>query len=517
MSPATSRARARAWRAIVATAAAAGMSLAAGCEVGPDFQRPAAPEAKGFSPQPSPPATTASDIPGGEAQSFIQGQDIPGQWWTLFHSKPLDALIEQALKANPSLQAAQAALRQARENVYAGQGALFPSVTANASATREKISGASFGLPGLSSAVGITSIGLNLSYTLDVFGGVRRQVESLEAREEYERFQLEATYLTLTSNVALAAVEEASLRAQIAATEDIIGYETQELKVLQSQFELGGISKAAVLQQAATLAQERATLPALQKLLSQQRDLLTALAGKFPSEELEEKFDLSMMRLPPNLPLSLPSQLVEQRPDIRAAEAQLHEASADIGVATANQLPQFSITGSYGSTSLGFNNLISPGTGVWSIGGAVAQTIFDAGTLLHKKRAAVAAFDEASAQYRSAVLTAFQNVADALRALESDADALKAQVAAERAAADSLALSEQQYKAGAITYLLLLTAEQTYQQTRISLVQAQAARYADTATLFQALGGGWWNRADAAGDDPGPERFWLPPLPIGND
>ncbi len=499
-------------------ALAAALVLLGGCEVGPDFLRPSAPAATGYQPEPLPAETASADVEGGEAQRFIHDQDIPGQWWTLFHSEALDALIEEALKANPNLQAAQAALRQAKENVYAGEGALFPTVSASGSFTREKISGASFGIPGISSTVGVASIGLNLSYTLDVFGGVRREVELLEAQEEYERFQLEAAYLTLTSNVALAAVQEASLRAQIAATQDIIGFETQELKVLQGQFELGGIAKSAVLQQEANLAQERATLPALQKQLAQERDLLTALAGKFPSEELGEKFELSMMRLPPNLPLGLPSKLVEQRPDVRAVESQLHEASANIGVATANQLPQFSLTGSYGSTALGVENLISPGTGVWSAAGAVAQTLFDAGTLLHKKRAAVAAFDEAAAQYRSTVLAAFQNVADALRALESDAEALKAQVEAERAAQASLELTRQQYQTGAITYLSLLTAEQTYQQTRISRVQAQASRFADTAALFQALGGGWWNRADLpANDGAEPQLFSLPPLPIGDD
>jgi NodT family efflux transporter outer membrane factor (OMF) lipoprotein len=501
-----------------ALAATMALALVGGCEVGPDFFRPTPPAAAGYQPESLPAKTTSSDIEGGEAQNFIHGQDIPGQWWTLFHSDALDAIIAQALAANPNLQAAQAALRQAKENVLTGQGALYPSVTANGSYTREKISGASFGIPGLSSTVGVASIGLNLSYALDVFGGVRRQVESLEAQDEYERFQLEAAYLTLTSNVVLAAVQEASLRAQIGATEDIIKYETEALKLLQSQFELGGISKAAVLQQQATLEQEQATLPALQKQLAQERDLLAALAGKFPDETLLQRFELGAMRLPPNLPVSLPSKLVDQRPDIRSAEAQLHAASAEIGVATANELPQFSLTGSYGSSALGVQNLISPGTGVWSVGGAVAQTIFDAGTLLHKKRAAVAAFDEASAQYRATVLTAFQNVADALRALQSDADAVKAQLAAERAAAASLELTRSQYQTGAITYLSLLTAEQTYQQTRISRIQAQAARFTDSAVLFQALGGGWWNRADLPTNDGAePQLFSLPPLPLGDD
>jgi len=502
----------RASEALAATLLALG--LLAGCEVGPDFLRPAAPPVTSYTPEPLATKTAAADVPAGQAQRFTDGLDIPGEWWTLFHSAPLDQLIAEALKANPSLAAAQAALREARENVYAEEGALFPSVTANGSATREKVSGASFGNPGLSSTLGVTTASLNVSYALDVFGGVRRQIESLEAEEEFQRFQLEAAYLSLTSNVVVAAVGEASLRAQVAVTEDIIQIETQELGVLQKQLELGGASKAAVLAQQATLSQAQATLPPLQRQLAQTRNQLAALAGHYPSEVPAGKFELATMHLPDDLPLSLPSKLVEQRPDVRAAEAELHAASANIGVATANQLPQFNITGQLGTSSLGFAQLFSPGTGIWSIGGSVAQTVFDAGTLLHKKRAAVAAYEQAAASYRNTVLTAFQNVADALRALQSDADAVKAQAEAVHSAADSLAISRDQYQAGAITYTALLAAEQTYQQARIALVQAQANRFADTAALFQALGGGWWNRSDIAANKAGePERFWLPPLP----
>jgi len=494
------------------------LGLLAGCEVGPDFLRPAPPPVTSYTPEPLAAKTAAADVPAGQAQHFVDGLDIPGEWWTLFHSEPLDRLIAEALRANPNLEAAQAALREARENVYAQQGALFPSVSASTSATEEVLPGASTGVKGASPAFGVTTAALNVSYVLDVFGGVRRQIESLEAEEEFQRFQLEAAYLTLTSNVVVAAVNEASLRAQIAATEDIIQIETQELGVLQQQLELGGASKAAVLAQQATLAQAQATLPPLQRQLAQTRNQLAALAGHYPSEVPAGKFELASMHIPDDLPLSLPSKLVEQRPDVRAAEAELHLASANIGVATANQLPQFDITAGIGTSSLGFAQLFSPGTGIWSIGGSVAQTVFDAGTLLHKKRAAVAAYEQAAGAYRNTVLTAFQNVADALRALQSDADAVKAQAEAVRSAADSLAISRDQYQAGAITYTALLTAEQTYQQARIALVQAQANRFADTAALLQALGGGWWNRTDvAAGKLGGPDRFWLPPLPTGND
>ena len=494
-------------RLVLAGAAAA---LIGGCTVGPDFLRPAAPSVDGYTAEPLPAQTASADVAAGEAQRFIRDLDIPGQWWTLFHSTELDRLIERALAANPNLSAAQAALRQARENVYAGEGAYFPTVTANGSATREKVSGAAFGFP-TSSTLGVTTAALNISYNLDVWGGTRRQVESLKAQEDYERFQLEAAYLSLTANLVVAAVNEASLRGQIAATEDIVAIETDQLRVLQSQFELGGASKVAVLAQNATLAQAKATLPPLQKQLAQQRNQLAALIGGFPSQDRSEPFDLADLQLPRDLPVSLPSRLIEQRPDVRSAEAQLHVASANIGVALANELPQFDITGSLGNTALGFAKMFSPGTGVWSIGGSVAQTLFDGGTLLHRERAAVAAFDQSAELYRATVISAVQDVANALRALEADADAVSAQATAVQTAFDSLEISRQQFQTGAITYLSLLTAQQTYQQARVSLAQAQGNRYADTAALFQALGGGWWHRTDVAATvDGGADRVALP-------
>ena len=489
--------------------AGAATTLIAGCTVGPDFQRPAGPPVDGYTAEPLPAQTAAAEVAAGEAQRFVRELDIPGQWWTLFHSAELDRLIEQALAANPNLSAAQAALRQARENVYAGEGAYFPTVTANGSATREKSSGAALGLP-FSSTFGLTTAALNISYNPDVFGGTRRQIESLKAQEDYQRYQLEATYLSLTANLVVAAVNEASLRGQIAATDDVVAIETDSLRVLQNQFELGGASKVAVLAQAATLAQTRATLPPLQKQLAQQRNQLAALIGAYPSQDRGEPFHLADLQLPRDLPVSLPSQLIEQRPDVRSAEAQLHTASANIGVALANELPQFNITGSLGNDALGFAKMFSPGTGVWSIAGSVAQTLFDGGTLLHRERAAVAAFDQSTDLYRATVISAVQDVANALRALEADADAVNAQAAAVQTAFDSLDISRQQFQTGAITYLSLLTSQQTYQQSRIALVQAQANRFSDTAALFQALGGGWWHRTDVAATVAGADRIALP-------
>jgi NodT family efflux transporter outer membrane factor (OMF) lipoprotein len=484
--------------------------LLPGCEVGPDFQHPAAPKDAGYSSEKLPPTTDATAVHGGESQRFVPGGDLSGEWWTLFQSRPLNRMIDEALQANPDLQAAQAALREAKENVYAGQGALFPSVSANVQPERERLSGAEFGEPQISTTLNLVTSDLSVSYAPDVFGGVRRQVESLAAQAEYQRFELEATYLTLTSNLVVAAVQEASLRGQIDATRDIIRLETDQLDVVKRQFELGGAAKSDVLSQQATLSATVATLPALEKQLAQTRDQLSALLGRFPNQEPDARFDLASLQLPTELPLSLPSQLVEQRPDIRAADATLHAASANIGVAIANELPQFSITGEFGSAALGLHSVASPSSEIWTLAGGITQKLFDGGTLLHKKRAADAAFEQAAAQYRSTVIKAFQNVADALRALESDARALRAQAEAEQTAASSLDLARTQFRLGAITYLTLADAERTYQQSHLNLVQAEANRYADTAALFQALGGGWWHRDDIAPDAIGqPDRFGI--------
>ena len=386
-------------------------------------------------------------------------------------------------------------------------------LSGNASGTQQQVSLASQGQSGPAITYGVTAASLNISYAPDMFGGVRRQVESREALAEVQRFQLEATYLTLTSNVVVAAINLASLQAQIDATKGIIAILNNSLGVVRRQFDLGGASRADVLAQEAALTQTQATLPPLEKQLAIQRNGLMRLVGRSPDQDRGEKFDLAKLKLPTDLPLSLPSQLVEQRPDVKAAEAQLRSASADIGVAVANQMPQFTITGLLGFSSGGLGSLLVPGSGVWSIGFGLAQTIFDGGRLDSQRKAAIAAYERAAAQYRGVVLSAFQDVANALRALQADADTLRAQVAAEQTAAASLRLSEQQYNLGAVNYLILLNAQQTYQTAVINRLRAQAARYSDTAALFQALGGGWWNRTDVDPKSMGkPDRFPLPPV-----
>ena len=482
----------------------------AGCTVGPDFVRPELAADADYTQQAFTRTALADIATGGAAQRLIAGMDIPGQWWTLFRSPELNALVEEALRANPDVSAAQAALRQANELVYADQASLFPSVGANLSKTREKVSGASTGAAS-APILTLSSASLNVSYAPDVFGGTRRQIESSTAQAQYQRFALEATYLTLSTNVVNTAVNLASLRDQIAATGQIVQLQSDQLDLLQAQRRLGAIADTDVLTQQTALAQTRATLAPLQKQLAQTRNQLMAYLGRFPNQDKGERFTLASLHLPQELPLSLPSALVGQRPDVRSAEAQLHEASADIGVAVANQLPQFSITGSLGSTVASGSKLFSAGSGVWSLVGGIAQPLFDAGALEHRKRAAVAAYDQSAAQYRGTVIAAFQDVANALRALEADAEALKQQVAAEQSAQASLALVQAQYRLGAVAYINLLTAQQTYQNTVLTRVQAQAVRYSDSAALFQALGGGWWNRRDV---DPGtqgrPDRFGLP-------
>lgn len=465
-----------------------------GCAVGPDFKEPEAPHVIRYTREPLADTTASSPTRGGEAQRFVEGRDIPGEWWTLFHCEALDSLIGRALEGNPSLDAAQAALRQANETVRARRGSLFPTVSAGFEPQRERLDGAIIGQPQFVPTFSVVSASLNVSYVADVFGGTRRQIESLAAQAEQRRFELEATYLTLTSNVVVAAVEEASLREQITATQEIIGIESQELDLVRQRFKVGVVSQADVLLQEAALEQTRATLAPLQKELALLRNELTALAGRLPSEEVGETFMLDDLHLPQELPVSLPSRLVAQRPDVRESAAQLHSASAAVGVAIANELPQLSITAAVGTTATGFTTF--PGLGVWSAAANAVQTVFDAGTLEHQKRAARAALDEAAAQYRSTMIASFQNVADALRALAADADTLVADDAAERSARASLDLARRQFQGETADYLTVLAAQRIWETARINRIQAEANRYTDTAALFQALGGGWWHRVD---------------------
>jgi NodT family efflux transporter outer membrane factor (OMF) lipoprotein len=476
---------------------AASALLAASCVVGPNFEKPAAPNVGGYTPAPISTTTATPKVIGGEAQHFADGKDIPGEWWAVFHSQPLSDLIERALKANPDLKAARAALVVARENTLAQRGFYYPNVSAGFSATRGRT--AEDLSPVLNANIQNFTLytpEVTVSFVPDVFGLNRRTVESLKVQQEQTRFALAATHITLSSNVVAGAVQEASLRSQIAATQELITINTDELKIIREQYGKGYVSELDVAAQESQVAQLVATLPPLLRQLAQQRDQLAVLAGGFPNQDPVESFELQNLELPQELPLSLPSKLVEQRPDVRQAEENLHFASAQIGIAVANRLPTLNLTADAGSSPTSFSNMFSGGNGFWDLTGGITQPIFNAGILRHRQRAAEAAYTQAAEQYRSTVLTAFQNVADTLHALRQDADSLKAAADATNAASDTLELSKKQYGSGYLSYLALLNAEQAYQQALINLVQAQANRYADTAALFQALGGGWWNRPD---------------------
>lgn len=436
--------------------------------------------------------TTADPSAGADAaQRFLAEQDVPRNWWTLFGSPELDALVSQALRANPDVAAAKAALRQAMENTAAQRGSYFPTAQAAFDATRNR-DATGVVQPTLESGSPLYSLftpQVTISYVPDIFGANRRAVESLAAQEEANRFQLDATYLTLTANVVAAAIEEAGLRAQIAGTQQMIGMERDSLEVMRHQLDLGAIAEADVYAQDAALATLEGTLPPLRKQLDQARDQLAVLTGHLPADFKAADIDLDHLVLPQNLPLGIPSQLVERRPDVRAAESQLHAATAQVGVATANLLPQITITGNIGSTASMMSDLLQAGTGFWSIGANTMQTLFAGGTLIHHKRAAEAALDQAAAQYRSAVLTAFQNVADALHALATDADAVAAASRGLDAAQKSLGVAHRQLDLGSVGFLQVMLAEQAYSQAIVTEAQARANRYADTAALFAALGG----------------------------
>jgi NodT family efflux transporter outer membrane factor (OMF) lipoprotein len=466
--------------------------LLTACAVGPDFKRPDAPHTQGF----ALPGEVPQQL---GAQRLADDLDIPGQWWSLYRSPQLNALIERALAHSPTLDAARAALHQANETLAAGRGSYYPSVSAAAGVQRQKVPGAALGAPQVPSIIyTLNNATLNVSYTLDAFGGIRRQVESLGAQAEYQKFSLEAAYLSLTANLVTAAITEASLRAQIHATQNIAESQRKQLDITQRRLNVGGASKVDVLQQQSVLQNTLATLPGLQAQLAQQRNLLAAYAGALPADFVAPAFNLDELTLPVELPLSLPSKLVEQRPDVQQFSALLHQATAQIGVATANMLPQITLSGSYGGEATSFADVFSPASVVWSLMASAAQPIFKGGELLHQRRAAVAAAQQAAANYRATVITAFQNVSDTLYALKGDAESLDAETLAQTTAAQSLSLVQAQYKSGAANYLQVLNAEQNYQTVTVALIKARAQRYADTAALFQALGGGWWNRSDVA-------------------
>jgi NodT family efflux transporter outer membrane factor (OMF) lipoprotein len=476
------------------------------CLVGPDFETPKSPKVNHYTKPPWPCRTASASGHGGAAQTFIQAKAISAEWWRLFHSPKINTLICQGISNSPNLRAAKATLLEAEENLSVGIGnGLFPNISATVTAQRGSSTGffsssnaannttlTSSGIP--TSVFNLFNASLNASYLLDFFGGIRRQIQGLQSQVEYQYFELRAAYLSLTSNIVTTAITIASLHRQICVTKQLIQEQAEQLRIIKKQFDLGGVSQIEVVAQQTQLAQTRATLPPLEKSWAQTRHLLAILVGAFPSERhIIPSLDLNELHLPTKLPLSVPSALVRQRPDVRAAEALWEAANAQIGVATANLYPQFTLSGSWGKANSVGSHVFGPQSNVWDIGGAILQPLFRGGALLAERRAAIAAYDAAASQYREVVLQAFKNVADTLRAIEADAREMRAQKQAESAAYANLYLVKQQFSLGGVSYLSLLDAQRQYQQTRISLVQAEASRYADTAALFQALGGGWWN------------------------
>jgi NodT family efflux transporter outer membrane factor (OMF) lipoprotein len=502
----------RHWRR---AAAGAWLLAGSGCAVGPDFKHPVAPAQAGYTVTPLPAATVTAAMAGGAAEELVVGRDVRADWWTMFRSPALDALIKRAFAKSPTIAAARETLRGAQFDVYAQLGFFAPNVSAGYNFERQQLAGNLGGnAPGIQGngrditnnpsltppynepvTYNLHTAQLTVGYTPDVFGGNIRQVEGLRATREYQRFQLEAAYITLASNLVAAAMQEAQLRAQIAAAQRIIDINQEGLDIVLHQHAVGYAMGLDIASQQAALEQARENLPPLQKQLEQTRDLIRALAGNLPNEDVPETFTLDSLHLPAELPVSVPAKLIEQRPDIRSAEAQWHNASAQVGVAVAARLPAFNITAQAGGVATVFDQMFSHGGPFWAVTLAATQPIFDGFTLYNKERSARSALRVAAAQYRGTVLTAFQNVADTLHAVTHDDRTFAASVAAEAAAKATLELTFEQKRVGFVNQLAFLSAAQAYQQALSTRIQAQAARLGDAAALYQALGGGWWNRA----------------------
>ncbi len=460
------------------------------CAVGPDFVRPKAPAVDRYTSGPEPAATTSAD---GQAQRFEQGAKIAADWWRLFKSAKLDAAIEEAIANNQNLKAAQASLRQSQEDLRAGYGIFYPQIDAGFDATRQKFSQSRFGGTSASKIFNLYTLTSTVSYALDIFGGERRQVESLKAQVDFQHYIVLGTYLALTGNFVNTIISRAAYGAEIKATEQIINLEKEQVRLTEIQAQAGIVPYSNVLSIQSQLAANEATLPLLRQKMTQTEHLLATLVNRFPAEWNAPQVDLADLTLPADLPLSLPSDFVHQRPDILAAEAQLHGASADIGVATAALFPSFTLNGSYGWNSTHIKDLIKNTSSVWNLGADIAAPLFHGGTLTARRRSAIEGYNQTLANYRQTVLNSFAQVADNLRALEHDAEALHAQSQALAAADEALRLIQTNYEAGTANYLQVLIADNQFHQAKIVYLEALARRFQDTVALFVALGGGWWD------------------------
>lgn len=486
-------------------------AMLSGCMVGPDFHPPCAPRVSRYTYAPQPTKTIAIRHAGkaSKAQYFVKGEDIPQQWWRLFHSPTINKLVVRGMRQSPTIVSAREALINAEETLNAQIGStMLPNFNATLSGFRQlnPVLGAAAGSAASAAGSGagagpsngnifnLFNASVNVSYTLDLFGGLRRQIEALGAQVDFQCFELHGAYLTLTSNIVTTAITIASLREQIRATKDLIASQKDSLRIMRGQFELGAVSRTDLLTQESQVATTVATLPPLQQSLARNLHAMSVLLGELPSHDRIPEVDLNKLYLPSALPISIPSLLVRQRPDIRASEALLHSAMAQIGVATANLYPNLNLTGAYGWESLVASSLGRTATQMWNWGGTLTAPLFNGGALLATRRAAIAAYRQALANYELTVLQGFQNVADSMRALTNDAEALKALKIAEIAAERSLVLIREQYNLGGVNFLSLLIAQRQLHIARIDRIRAQANRYADTVALFQALGGGWWHK-----------------------
>ncbi len=475
------------------TAGIALLCALAGCAVGPNFHRPDAPAVSHYAVGADPQSTMSAH---GAAQTFDPGVPVDADWWHLFQSSQLDAVIRESLARNPGLDAARASLRASQDNLRSGYGIFFPSVDAEVGATRERYSPITLGPAGRvtpSSLFNLFTLSSSVSYALDVFGGQRRLIEGLHAEVDVAHADAQATYLTLAVNVANTVVAVAAYRAEIEATRQLIELQKQQVDIANVQAQAGTVPYSNVLILKSQLASDEAMIPQFAQKLAQSDDLLAALAGHVPAEYSPPSVRLEDLVLPGRLPVSLPSDLIRQRPDILAAEATAHAASANIGVATAAMLPSVTLSGGLAASTTSLNNLVPANGHAWSVGAGATAPLFEGGTLWFKRKAAIDDYQQATALYRQVVLAAFEQVADTLRALDHDAQILAAEDEALSAAAQALHLVQANYEAGIATYLDVLVADTQFHQAQLADLQAIATRYQDTVALFAALGGGWWN------------------------
>ena len=481
---------------VINGAAALAILILTGCIVGPNFRTPPAPAADAYM-RNQPAATTGTAAGAGAAQTFHPGAPLPPRWWNVFESPALDALVEQAMFGSPDAAQSQARLLEAQANLAAQSGAtLLPTVDGAVSAARQRVYLAAFGITNAPTPApfNLYNVSVNASYSLDLFGGNRRAIESLGAQVDYRYFELAASRWTLAANVVTAAIRRASIGAQVTATVELLATQRQQLRIMRTRSTLGGISESALRDQQLLLAQTQATLPALEKQRDQLTHQLAVYTGRSPGEAMPPDLALADLRLPVDLPLTLPAELVRERPDVRASEALWHAACAQVGVATANLFPKLTLTGSAGSERLSAGEL-ADSLNVWSLGAQAMQPLFHGGQLRATRRASEAAYDAAAAGYELTVLHALQQVADGLAALDADARVLEAQTNAAEQAEANFDVAQRRYTLGGVSEWTLLDAQRQWQQVQISMLAAVGDRYADTAALFHALGG--WNDAVA--------------------